>query len=58
MISVKSILLELDDRRHKDLFDDLLVQNYNVQEWRGNRAWFIPIPTLRESYPRGVSKRI
>ncbi len=39
MISLKSILLELDDRRHKDPFDDLLVQNYNVQEWRRNWLW-------------------
>ena len=40
MIRLTSILLELDDRRHKDPFDDLLVQNYNVQEWRGNWTWF------------------
>lgn len=40
MISLKSILLKLDEQHHKDPFDDLLVQNYNVQEWRGNWARF------------------
>ena len=40
MISLRKLPLELDERRHKVPFDDLLVQNYNVQEWRGNWAWF------------------
>ena len=40
MISLRKLLLELAERHHKDPFDDLLVQNYNVQEWRGNWAWF------------------
>ena len=48
MISLRKLFLELADRRHKDPFDDMLIQNYNVQEWRGNWAWFIPIPTLKE----------